>query len=103
MSDEPKQDQNTQGDLPDPWQFPCDLPIKIMGPASDTLKPLAIKIIKNHVADFDEKRIREIASKTGKYTSITANVVVKNKAQVDSLFAELAHYQQNTDDISFVI
>lgn len=94
MNNEPPQD---------PWNFPCDLPIKIMGPAKKTLKPLAIKIIKNHVPDFDETRIRETASKTGKYISITANVMMTSKPQVDALFAELSHYQQNTDDISFVI
>jgi putative lipoic acid-binding regulatory protein len=85
------------------WQFPCTLPIKIMGPAKDSLKPLAIKIIQNHVADFSEKKMTSTSSRTGKYTSLTAQVEFQNKQQVDELFAELAHHQQNGDDISFVI
>lgn len=93
----------TLKDQNDVWDFPCTLPIKIMGPAKDTLQPLAIKIIQNHVSDFDSKTITSTPSKTGKYISLTAQVVLQDKAQIDALFAELAHYQQNTDDISFVI
>ena len=85
------------------WQFPCVLPIKIMGPARESLLPLSIEIIQKHIPDFQGKNIRKTHSKTGKYLSLTVNVEFKNKAQVDSLFAELAYHQQNGDDISFVI
>jgi len=74
-----------------------------MGPARDTLEPLATKIIQSHVPSYNGKGCKSTLSKTGKYLSITASVVFDNKPQVDALFAELSHYQQNTDDISFVI
>ncbi len=94
---------STPKDSSEVWDFPCTLPIKIMGPAKDTLIPLATKIIQNHVDNFSPEGIRQTNSRTGKYLSLTAQVQFQNKEQVDNLFAELAHYQQNTDDISFVI
>lgn len=87
----------------DIWQFPCTHPIKIMGPAKDSLLPLSISIIQKHVPEFQEGEIRSTLSKTGKYLSLTIDVEFHSKAQIDSLFAELAHHQQNGDDISFVI
>ena len=85
------------------WEFPCSLPIKIMGPAKDTLKPLAIQIIQNHAPDFCGTKITATESKTGKYISLTATVELHSKPQLDALFEELGHHQQNGDDISFVI
>ncbi len=85
------------------WQFPCCLPIKIMGPARATLKPLTLKIIQQHVPDYTGADLCEVSSKTGKYISLTATVEFHNKAQIDALFAELAHHQQHGDDIRFVI
>ena len=85
------------------WTFPCSLPIKIMGPCSDHLLPLTIQIIQNHVPAFIPENINSVPSKTGKYISLTVTVEFHNKQQIDALYAELAHYQQNTDHISFVI
>lgn len=85
------------------WTFPCSLPIKIMGPKSDTLLPLAIQIVQNHVPEFLPSDISATPSRTEKYISLTLTVEFNNKQQIDALFAELTHYQQNTDHISFVI
>lgn len=85
------------------WTFPCSLPIKVMGPAKDTLEPLMIQIIQKHIPDFQCDEVRSALSKTGKYISLTVTVEFENKQQIDALFAELAHHQQNGDDISFVI
>lgn len=85
------------------WTFPCSLPIKIMGPARATLKPLALSIIQQHVPDYSGSNLCETCSKTGKYISLTATIEFQNKTQIDALFAELAHHQQLGDDILFVI
>lgn len=87
----------------DLWQFPCTHPIKIMGPARESLLPLSIEIIQRHIPDFRAENVRSAHSKTGKYLSLTLHVEFQNKAQIDALFEELAHHQQNGDDISFVI
>jgi len=85
------------------WTFPCTLPIKVMGPAKDSLLPLTHEIIQNHMPRFNPSDIKTTPSKTGKYISITVSVEFHNKPQIEALFAELTHYQQNTDHISFVI
>jgi putative lipoic acid-binding regulatory protein len=110
MNDKPQNTQQNDQQVQEPqdqegyvWEFPCSLPIKIMGPAKDTLEPLTKKIIQTHVPDFVASDIRTTSSKTGKYISITVSVIFINKQQIDDLFAELAYHQQNGDDISFVI
>jgi len=85
------------------WIFPCTLPIKVMGPAKESLMPLTTQIIQNHVPNFVASDMRTIPSKTGKYISITVSIEFHSKQQIDSLYAEFTHYQQNTDHISFVI
>jgi uncharacterized protein len=90
-------------DTNDIWNFPCEMPIKVMGPSRDSLRPLVIEIFSRHVSLNAETRISETPSRTGKYISITVTIVIENKQQIENLFAELAHHQQHGDDISFVI
>jgi len=90
-------------DTNDIWNFPCEMPIKVMGPRRDSLRPLVIDIFSKHVLLTDETPISETASRTGKYISITITIVIENKQQIENLFSELAHHQQHGDDISFVI
>lgn len=87
----------------DIWNFPCEMPIKVMGPSRDSLRPLVIEICSRHVSVIHEHKITETLSRTGKYLSITVTIVIENKQQIENLFAELSHHQQKGIDISFVI
>ena len=85
------------------WQFPCDLPIKIMGPHNETLGNIVVDIIKQHVETFSQKNLNYKSSRNGKYLSITATVRVDNYPQVEAIFKDLNQHRENSSDITLII
>ncbi len=70
--------------------FPCQFPIKIIGPANDTFEGVVIYILNNHVPDLGEGAITSKLSKSGKYLSITATINAKSQEQLDALYRALS-------------
>ena len=69
--------------------FPCDFPIKIMGPASEEFRSLALGIVAKHCGEIAPERIEERASSNGRYLSLTCTVRATSKAQLDAVYREL--------------
>ncbi len=70
-------------------EFPCDFPIKIMGPATDEFRSLALGIVTRHFGELPGSRIEERPSSGGKYLSLTCIVRADSKAQLDTVYMEL--------------
>ena len=70
-------------------EFPCDFPIKVMGPALPEFHTNVIKIAKKHDPDFLEEDIKQKNSKTGKYVSLTLTIHAKDKKQLDAIYQDL--------------
>lgn len=70
-------------------EFPCDFPIKIMGEKHDDFVKTIIAILHGHVSDFDANSIELRASSGGKYISLTCNVYVTSKPQLDDIYRAL--------------
>ncbi|MEI6858415.1 MAG: DUF493 family protein YbeD [Shewanella sp.] len=68
--------------------FPASFPFKVVGDASDTLADRVVAVVQQHVPD-DYTPSTKVSSK-GTYNSITIRVTVQNKAQVETLYTELA-------------
>lgn len=85
------------------WQFPCDFPLKIMGPASAPLKQVVSEIVLKHVPDFDPQTIQTKQSRNGKYQSITVKLFINNKEQVLGLYQDFDNHQKNSNDIALVL
>ncbi len=76
------------------FQFPCEFPIKVMGPATDDFRSLVLGILAKHFGDIDRKLIEERPSSGGKYLGLTVTVWATSKAQVDDAYRELTSCQQ---------
>ncbi len=85
------------------WEFPCQFPLKIMGPSHAPLKTVVLNIVQTYVPEFNSGHISIKASKTGKYQSLTAMIQLSNKSQVIGIYSDLAKHQQETDHISLVL
>jgi putative lipoic acid-binding regulatory protein len=72
------------------WVFPMDYPIKLIGEASDDLHVAVVEILVKHFPDFDSTTIKIQASRTGKYHSLTAQLLFLELEQVHALYADLA-------------
>lgn len=72
------------------WVFPMDYPIKLIGETCDELKDSVLEILVKHFPEFDESTLTFQPSRTGKYTSITAQLRFDELEQVHALYADLA-------------
>ena len=75
-------------------EFPCDFPIKIMGPATDEFRSLALGIVTRHFGTLAPERIEERASSNGRFLSFTCTVRAESKAQLDAVYRELTSCSQ---------
>lgn len=74
----------------DLWVFPMDYPIKLIGNAGEDLHRAVVEILVKHFPDFDGKSIKVQPSSSGKYHSLTAQLVFQELEQVHALYADLA-------------
>jgi putative lipoic acid-binding regulatory protein len=70
-------------------QFPCEFPIKIMGAAVPEFRERVLEIVRRHAPEVDGSRVREAASREGRYLSITVTLRAESREQLDGLYREL--------------
>jgi putative lipoic acid-binding regulatory protein len=85
------------------WEFPCQFPLKIMGPAEAPLRPAVETIVLRRAPEFDISSISVRMSRTGKHQSISIDVYVERKEQVLGLYTDLAKHKEDTGQISVVL
>ncbi len=74
--------------------FPCDFPIKVMGPASDAFETEVKAIINRHASETEQLDITTRLSKGGKYRSITIQLRANSRQQLDAIYQELTACEQ---------
>ncbi len=75
------------------WEFPCEHNLKVMGLAEAPMQDIVAEIVLKHVENFDRSRMTIKESKTGKYHSVTAIVMLQNKEQVEGIYRDLAAHE----------
>jgi hypothetical protein len=71
-----------------PLTFPCDYPIKVMGPHTPEFRAAVLAVLTAE-AGGAEPRITERLSREGAYVSLTCTVRVASRAQLDGLYRRL--------------
>ena len=74
----------------DLWVFPMDYPIKLIGSAGVELHGAVVEILVKHFPEFDATSLAVQPSRTGKYHSLTAQLLFLELEQVHALYADLA-------------
>ena len=67
-------------------EFPCDFLIKVMGETNDDFANAMVKVIQAHEPKFDASKVDMRASSGGRFISLTCNVHVTSKTQLDQFF-----------------
>ena len=70
------------------FQFPCDMPIKAMGRADGDFADRVRQIVGLHV-DVPEDQVRLRSSGAGRFQSVTINVRVESREQMEAIYADL--------------
>jgi putative lipoic acid-binding regulatory protein len=71
-------------------RFPCDFPIKIMGPRAEGFAQTVVDIVLRHAPDFRPETVEMRASGSGNYLSVTCTVRAASRQQLDELYRELS-------------
>lgn len=70
-------------------EYPCDFPIKAMGPNTEDFEALVVSLVRRHAPDLGEGAIRTQASAKGNYLSVTVTVRATSRDQLDAIYREL--------------
>lgn len=70
-------------------EFPCQFPIKVMGETREDFAETIVAVIKEHLPDFHAGLVEMRASSGGRYVSLTCNVYVTSKPQLDDIYRAL--------------
>lgn len=70
-------------------EFPCHFPIKVMGEQHVDFANEVVATIQAILPEFNHTHTQARASSGGKYTSLTCEVYVTSKPQLDSVYMAL--------------
>jgi putative lipoic acid-binding regulatory protein len=75
-------------------QYPCDISIKVMGNNTADFETLVMELIRPHVPDLDQSRVRVRASRNKRYLSLTVTINATSRAQMDASYQALSDHDQ---------
>ena len=70
--------------------YPCDFPIKVMGPSSDDLLPAVLHVAQRIDAKLRTEDIAVRPSRAGNYLGLTLTVYVRSREELDELYRTLS-------------
>ena len=73
-----------------PFEFPCDVPVKVFGRNDEPFRAAVLEIARRHFPAEGDGRLSERTSRGDRYLSITLTVWVETREQIDALYTELS-------------
>jgi hypothetical protein len=71
-------------------EYPCEFPIKVMGPNSPDFKPAVIHICQQFDSNFDLTKMEERSSKENKYIGLTVIIHTPSREHLDEVYRTLS-------------
>jgi putative lipoic acid-binding regulatory protein len=72
--------------------FPCDFPIKVMGPKADGYTEAMSFVVRQFDPEWTSDRLETRESSGGKYLGLTFTVRATSQAQLDELYRTLSSH-----------
>lgn len=88
-----KQNINKESEEESLIEFPCKFPVKVMGLALPEFHTSMTNIATAHDVGFDSEETTQNISKTGKYVSLTLNIHVKDRPQLDAIYKDFVAHE----------
>ena len=73
----------------EPFQFPCEFPLKVMGRDSESFRTLTLAIVERHAGALPPDRISERTSSQGRFLALTYTIRAESRAQLDRIYQDL--------------
>jgi len=77
-------------------KFPCEFPIKVMGPTQEGFAQAVLAVVQRHAPDFEASTMEMRASRAGRYVSITCTIHATSREQLDDLYRDLSSHPMVT-------
>lgn len=71
-------------------EFPCRFSIKAFGEKDTGFEDTVFELVKAHVPELERGDLARKYSSTGRYVSITATIVARSQAQLDTIYRDLS-------------
>lgn len=75
-------------------KFPCEFPIKVVGPAGDQFEIDIIMLVRKHAPDLSETSIQVRKSRDGTYQALTITIHAKSQKQLDAIYQDISKNKQ---------
>jgi uncharacterized protein len=66
--------------------FPAQFPLKVMGLRVDDFAQQLVDVVQTHLPQFDLASVEMRSSSTGKYLSLTLNLQVANREELEAVY-----------------
>lgn len=70
-------------------EFPCEYPIKVVGPAAPDYKQFVIDVVEVHAPDIDLAKVEVQESRNGNYYSVRLTIIATGEEQLKAIFEDL--------------
>ena len=77
-------------------RFPCEFPIKVMGPTQEGFAQAVLAVVRRHAPDFEADTMEMRASRAGRYLSVTCTIHATSREQLDNLYRDLSAHPMVT-------
>jgi putative lipoic acid-binding regulatory protein len=75
------------------FEFPCDIPVKVFGRNEDVFRDAVLRIVRMYFPGFREHDLAERLSRQDRYLSLTLNLRVESRSQIDALYTDLSAHE----------
>ncbi|HUF71953.1 MAG TPA: DUF493 domain-containing protein [Gammaproteobacteria bacterium] len=75
------------------FEFPCDVPVKVFGRNDDVFRDAVLDIVRMYFPEFRERDLGERLSRQDRYLSLTINLWVETRSQIDALYTDLSAHE----------
>jgi len=79
---------------PKGFDFPCEYPVKAMGPNTDEFVIKITEIIKQHAPEVSRNSVHSKISSSGKYKSVTVLVYAQSKDHLINIYQEVRSVEE---------
>lgn len=70
-------------------EFPCEYPVKAMGPNTDDFEQSIMDLVKQHAPEVSTNSVHSKTSSTGKFRSVTVLVYAHSKDHLVGIYQDL--------------
>lgn len=75
------------------FEFPCEYPIKAMGPNTDEFVEIIVATVREHAPEVSSNSVHCKTSSTGKYKSVTVLVYAHSKDHLISIYTDIRKHE----------